>query len=98
MAAWQALGEDGLARLGLSVEQARQAAWWVDGADGRSRGHRAIGRSPAASRGWRRGAGRLLLAPVITQAAAGAYWLIARYRYRLPGSTDACRPAAEDSP
>src|SRR5262249_30075144 len=88
---WQALGEDTLADLGLTVEQARQAAWWVDESGLLYKGDEAIGRSLAASGGWRRTAGLVILAPPLRWLAAPAYGLIAHYRYRLPGATPACR-------
>lgn len=88
---WQALGDDGLARLGLDEERARRAAWWV-GADGRAdAGARAIGRALAAGHGWRRPAGLALLAPPVSWVGRGAYPLVARFRHRLPGATSACR-------
>jgi len=88
---WQTLGPDGLSALGLSVQDAQEAAWWIDEHGARSRGHRAIGRSLMACRGWRRAAGVLVLTPPLSALAAGGYWLVVRYRYRLPGATPACR-------
>jgi predicted DCC family thiol-disulfide oxidoreductase YuxK len=88
---WQTLGQRGLAELGLSVGQAREAAWWAEEGGSLYRGHEAIGRSLLASRGWRRAAGMVLLAPPLSWIAAPAYRLAARYRYRLPGATPACR-------
>ena len=35
--------------------------------------------------------GALLLAPPVSWFARPGYWLVARYRHRLPGATDACR-------
>jgi hypothetical protein len=81
-AAWQQLGPDGLARLGLTVEDARDAAWWVDETS-RYRGHLAIGHALAA----RSPLGRALLVPPLRWLAAGAYPLVVRLRHRLP----ACR-------
>jgi predicted DCC family thiol-disulfide oxidoreductase YuxK len=88
--AWQLLGAPALAGLGLTVEDARSAAWWVDGR-GPARGHRAIGRALQAGGGWRRLAGTLVLTPPASWGAAVAYRLVVRYRYRLPGGTPACR-------
>ena len=85
-APWQDLGAEGLAELGLSVEEAREAAWWVDGA-GRYRGHLAIGHALAE----RSRLGRVLLVPPLSWLGAAAYPLVARYRHRLPGGTPACR-------
>jgi predicted DCC family thiol-disulfide oxidoreductase YuxK len=35
--------------------------------------------------------GWLLLVPPVSWLAIPVYALVARYRYRMPGSTDACR-------
>ncbi len=88
---WQCLGEPGLADLGLTVEQAQTAVWWVDESGGLARGHRAIGASLLAGTGWRRRAGMLVLTPPFSWMAAGIYRLVARFRHRLPGGTPACR-------
>ncbi|MHB8329806.1 MAG: thiol-disulfide oxidoreductase DCC family protein, partial [Acidimicrobiales bacterium] len=46
------LGPEGLAAIGLTPGQAREAAWWV-APDGRlSRGHLAIGCALVAGGGW----------------------------------------------
>jgi predicted DCC family thiol-disulfide oxidoreductase YuxK len=88
---WQHLSTDDLERLGLTVDDARHAAWWIDPSHGRSRGHVAIGRALAAADDWPSIVGRILLAPPFRWLAAGAYPLIARWRHRLPGGTPACR-------
>jgi predicted DCC family thiol-disulfide oxidoreductase YuxK len=89
--AWQLLGEGELARLGLTVEDVRQAAWWV-GPDGTlARGHRAAGRALQAAGGWRRAAGWPMLVRPTSWLAAAVYRVVVRYRYRLPGGTPACR-------
>ena len=89
--AWQLLGAEQLAELGLSVAQAQEAAWWVD-PDGRLfRGHRAMGKALAAGGGWRRLVGLVILVPPGSWVAAGAYPVIARWRHRMPGGTSACR-------
>ncbi|HWD53130.1 MAG TPA: DCC1-like thiol-disulfide oxidoreductase family protein [Acidimicrobiales bacterium] len=91
-AAWQSLGEDGLAELGLTPEMARAAAWWVDG-DGRQfRGHLAVARALLAARGWRRMVGGAMAVPPLSWAAAVGYRVVVHYRHRLPGSTRACSP------
>ncbi|HEY5880844.1 MAG TPA: DCC1-like thiol-disulfide oxidoreductase family protein, partial [Nakamurella sp.] len=74
--------------LGLTVDQARRAAWWV-GADGsRRRGHRAVAAVLRAQpRRWWRGAGWLIDHPPLGWLAAAAYALVARFRHRLPGGT-----------
>jgi len=85
-AAWQELGAGRLARLGLTVEEARDAAWWVD-ETGRYRGHLAIGHALAE----RSPLGRALLVPPLSWLGAAVYPLAARWRHRLPGGTPACR-------
>ena len=82
-ASWQELGPKGLERLGLTVEDARAAAWWVD-ETGRYRGHLAVGHALAARDGRRSLLGRALLAPPLRWLAAGAYPLVVRWRRRLP--------------
>jgi len=89
--AWQLLGEEALARFGLTVADASQAAWWVDREGRRERGHRAAGRALEAAGGWRRGVGLLILAPPTSWLAAGTYRLVVRWRHLLPGGTPACR-------
>ena len=42
---------------------------------------------------WLRIIGALLATPPISWLAAGVYYLIARYRHKLPGGTAACEPA-----
>ena len=89
--AWQQLSADQLVRLGLTLDDVRCAAWWVDGGGRTSRGHVAIARALRAAPGWPSVVGRVLLVPPFRWLAAGAYPLIARWRHRLPGGTPACR-------
>jgi len=89
--AWQVLGDLALASFGLSVTDVEQAAWWVDDAGTRERGHRAVGRALQAGGGWRRALGRVVLTPPTSWIAAGVYRVVVRWRYRLPGGTPACR-------
>jgi predicted DCC family thiol-disulfide oxidoreductase YuxK len=89
--AWQQLGADGLADLGLTPAQAQQAAWWVDAGRRRFRGHRAIGKSLLAGNGWLRAIGGAIMVPPLSWCAAAGYAVVVRYRYRLPGGTPACR-------
>ena len=93
--AYQQLGEDGLAALGLSVRDAEQAAWWMDESGKLWRGHRAIAKSLQASTGARRAVGLALGSPVLSPLGALAYRLVVRYRHKLPGATDACRVGDE---
>ncbi|MCY3560812.1 MAG: DCC1-like thiol-disulfide oxidoreductase family protein [bacterium] len=71
-----------LAALGLTAQQAAEAAWWID-VGGRRRGHRAIAAALGACEGvWAR-LGRVLAWPGISLLAAGVYALVARNRRRL---------------
>jgi predicted DCC family thiol-disulfide oxidoreductase YuxK len=89
--AWQQLDEIELRRLGITVEQARAAAWWVGSQCGSVSGHRAMGEALRAGSGWRRLAGALVLAAPMAPVAGALYDLVARHRHRLPGArTPAC--------
>ncbi len=85
---WQALD---LGSLGLTVDDVTTAAWFVEPDGSRYRGHLAAARVfermalPLQLLGW-----SMQRAPV-RWVAAPAYAMVAKYRYRLPGSTDACR-------
>jgi predicted DCC family thiol-disulfide oxidoreductase YuxK len=89
--AWQHLGTERLERLGLTVDDVRRAAWWIDPSDGASRGAPAVARALQAADRWPSVVGRILLVPPFRWLAAGAYPVIARWRHRLPGGTPACR-------
>jgi predicted DCC family thiol-disulfide oxidoreductase YuxK len=93
---WQTVGDDGLRQLGLSREDAEEAAWWCDGSGRLFKGHYAIGRCLVASRGWRQLVGWLLLAPPASRIVARCYQIAVRHRYRLPGATPACRSDRND--
>lgn len=86
--AWQSL--DDLAALDLTVDDVTAAAWWIDDGE-RAGGHLAIGAALRASRFPWSLLGRLILAPPFRWLGGPVYRWIARNRYRLPGSTDACR-------
>lgn len=89
--AWQHLNADDLDGIGLTLDDVRRAAWWVDSTRGRSRGHLAIAHALRAAHGWPSAVGGLMLVPPLRWLAAGVYPLIARWRHRLPGGTPACR-------
>jgi len=89
--AWQHLSTDDLEHLGLTLEDVRGAAWWIDPSRRHSRGHLAIAHALRAAHGWPSVVGQILLVPPFRWLAAGAYPLIARWRHRLPGGTPACR-------
>jgi len=83
-----------LAAHGLTEADVTSAAWWVDPDGGTHRGHAAIGRSlMTAGRIWRP-LGWAIAHPPVSWLARPLYALVARFRYRLPGSTDACRVGA----
>jgi predicted DCC family thiol-disulfide oxidoreductase YuxK len=88
---WQHLDADHLERLGLTRDDVRRAAWWIDPSGGRSRGHLAIARALRAAHGWPSAVGQVLLVPPCRWLAAGAYPLVAHWRHLLPGGTPACR-------
>jgi predicted DCC family thiol-disulfide oxidoreductase YuxK len=91
--AWQALPD--LSTYGLTERDVRTAAYWID-ADGRPhRGHRGVAHTLIAIGGAWSVLGRVMLIPPFSWLAAGVYRLVARYRYRLPGATDACRVPAD---
>ena len=77
--------------LGLTPDDGKRAAWWVDGEGRRHRGHRVAGHALVAMGGFWRVPGALMLVPPFSWLAAGGYALVARFRYRLPGGTPACR-------
>jgi predicted DCC family thiol-disulfide oxidoreductase YuxK len=89
--AWQHLNSADLERFGLTTDDVRGAAWWIDPARGKSRGHLAVARALRATGGWPSVAGQIMLVPPFRWLAAGAYPLVARWRYLLPGGTPACR-------
>ena len=80
-----------LTELGVSEDEAADAVQWVQ-ADGAVRsGHEAIAAMLGTSGPAWRLAGRVLLLPGISWAAAQAYRLVATNRHRLPGGTPACQ-------
>ena len=89
--AWQRLGPDGLARIGLTERDVRSAAYWVD-TDGRIfRGHAAVAQALCEGTARDRVLGGLLRTPPVSWLGRPGYWLVARFRYRLPGATGSCR-------
>jgi len=85
---WQFIDLDA---VGLTSSQVSSSVWWL--VDDRPVEHssRAIGRALLErGRPWS-WAGRLLLVPFTRPLGDAVYRLVARYRYRLPGGTPACR-------
>jgi predicted DCC family thiol-disulfide oxidoreductase YuxK len=89
---FQELGEENLARYGLSLELASRQVWWVD-EGGLVGGECAVAAALEASTGWSRRLGIVLGVPFVRVVSAPSYRIVARFRHRLPGATDACRRA-----
>jgi predicted DCC family thiol-disulfide oxidoreductase YuxK len=87
----QCLGAKGLARLGLTLEDVRRRAWWIDEHGRRFGGPAAIAQALKAAGGWRSHLGSVILVPPFSWVSALAYRGVARWRHRLPGGTNACR-------
>jgi predicted DCC family thiol-disulfide oxidoreductase YuxK len=87
---WQQVSAESAAELKLSTDDFYRSAWWIDGAlvEG---GSRAVARALVATHGPWAVAGWILLVPPISWVAPLGYRLVARYRYRLPGGTPACK-------
>ena len=85
---WQFLDLD---TLPVTEAECRQAVQWV-AADGSvaSAHDAAIAALRHAGGGWAL-LGRLVGLPGVRSVAAVVYRLVARYRYRMPGGTPACR-------
>ncbi len=86
---WQSLD---LAAVGLTEQDVTTAAYWVE--DGRTprRGARGIAAALRSCRGvGYRLLGRLIDLPPVRPVAAWVYGLVAKYRYHLPGGTNACK-------
>jgi predicted DCC family thiol-disulfide oxidoreductase YuxK len=88
VAPWQSCDLD---ELGLTESDVTTAAYWIDEGGVAHRGHRAIGRALLRAGGFWGFVGRLLITPPVSWLAIPVYALIAKYRYKLPGATDACR-------
>lgn len=82
----QGLDDAALAAWDLSRASVATAVYFVDASGRASRGHQAIGAVLRFGRPIDRVAGR-----VVSVVGGPAYWLVARYRYRLPGGTPACK-------
>ncbi|MEZ5243606.1 MAG: DUF393 domain-containing protein [Acidimicrobiales bacterium] len=80
-----------LGELGLTEADVTTAAYWIDESGTAHRGHRAIGLSLMTAGGAWAIVGRLIITPPISWLAGPVYRLVAKYRHRLPGATDACR-------
>lgn len=88
VAPWQALD---LRAYGLTPPDVAKAAWWIDADGTRRRGHRAIAAALRAIGGPWRAVGAVIDVPPVSWLARLVYALVARFRDRMPGSTDSCR-------
>jgi predicted DCC family thiol-disulfide oxidoreductase YuxK len=91
IASAQGLGRAGLADLGLTVEDAARAAWWIDAGGRAWRGHLAVAQALRTCPGPFGCLGALATRPPLSWLGAGVYRLVVRWRHLLPGATDACR-------
>lgn len=89
--AWQTLRPEQLHQLGITPEQARASAWWVDERGRPFGAERAVAEALRACPAPWRWLGTLLLAPPGAWLGQLVYPLVARFRHRLPGGTPACR-------
>jgi predicted DCC family thiol-disulfide oxidoreductase YuxK len=85
---WQRLD---LPALGLTEQDVTTAAYWVDERGRMYRGDAAIAKSLVAAGGVWKPVGWLLQIPPFSLLAAVGYKFVAKYRYRLPGGTPACK-------
>jgi predicted DCC family thiol-disulfide oxidoreductase YuxK len=89
-APWQYLSPNAISEAGLSRADLKRSAWWIDG-HRREEGSRAVARALIAAGGLWATVGWVLLVPPISWVAPLGYRMVARYRYRLPGGTPACK-------
>ena len=87
---WQRLTEADVEETKLTQSEFERAAWWIQG-NTCEEGSRAVAHALIAARGIWSIIGRILLAPPISWVAPLGYRIVARYRYRLPGGTPACK-------
>jgi predicted DCC family thiol-disulfide oxidoreductase YuxK len=86
---WQSMD---LAGAGLTERDVTTAAYWLEPGAQPRRGSRAIAAALRSCQGvGYRLLGRLIDLPPVRPLAAVGYGLVARYRYHLPGGTNACR-------
>ncbi|MDO8361776.1 MAG: DUF393 domain-containing protein [Actinomycetota bacterium] len=87
---YQLEGDEGLAALGLTAEQCRQAVQYVARDRQVYAAHDAVSALLlAAGKGWWL-LGALLRVPGVHWLSGVAYRWVARHRHRLPGGTAAC--------
>ena len=87
---WQALGTDRLDAIGLTENDVSTAAYWIE--DGVNyRGADAFAQALQSCRAPLPLLGKLLALPPLIWLARAIYPLLAKYRHKLPGATNACR-------
>jgi predicted DCC family thiol-disulfide oxidoreductase YuxK len=87
---WQRLSHEVILASGLNRDDFARAAWWIDGSRC-DEGSRAVARALIAAGGLWSMVGRAILVPPISWVGPLVYRMVARYRYRLPGGTPACK-------
>lgn len=87
---WQSLSVERLGELGLDTAAVQSKAWWVDDRGVRG-GERAVAAALRGARSALSAVGVLIDIVPIRWLAAVGYKIVARYRYKLPGATNACR-------
>lgn len=88
IAPWQTLD---LTNYGLTPEQCNAAVQWVAADGSVSSGGSAVAQVLGEGGRLSRTAGRALRLPILRSLNDFAYHVVAKNRYRFPGSTDACR-------
>jgi predicted DCC family thiol-disulfide oxidoreductase YuxK len=84
---WQSLD---LEAAGLTHDEVTTAAYWLAPGE-KKRGARAVSAALRTCGPAYRLLGRVIDLPPVRPLAAWVYGLVARYRYKLPGGTNACR-------
>jgi predicted DCC family thiol-disulfide oxidoreductase YuxK len=84
---WQRLDLEG---VGLTQQDVTTAAYWLE-PGAKRRGARAIAAAMRTCGPAYRVLGRLIDLPPVRPLAAYVYGLVAKYRYQLPGGSNACR-------
>lgn len=90
---WQFLDLDA---VGLTREECERSVQWVDGAGVAHPAEWAIVALLRHVGGACGIIGRFMALPGVVHVAGWGYRLVARYRYRLPGSTPACKIGAPE--
>lgn len=88
IAPWQSLD---LNSFDLTETNVTTAAYWIDEQGAAHRAHKGIAKALIASPMPWSVAGWVLATPPVSWLASVVYKLVAKNRYKLPGSTDACK-------